>query len=198
MRRIQPFATVLVLAAVGVAYLFVGFDVQGQEIPRDEYLKYIPLKYPTIVCQTKANVEMDLFGSPPNSESQDMDLDGIDDCRHEVLLDLAVRFAPYLVLNSTLIPMDFRLFMEREESFPLFVDTWNISGEPAEHMRREEIDWNALARPTSEAGSQVPNADTPDYRLLSLLKTFDPFVPGPAYCSGAVTPKGSRAPSDVL
>lgn len=175
MRRIQPFSTVFVFAIVGGVQLLGGLDVQGQEIPRDKYLQHLPLKYPTIVGQTKASVKMDLFGSPPGSEYRDMDLDGIDDCRHKVLLDLAVRFAPYLVLNSTLIPMDFRLFMEREEPFLLFVDTWDISGDPVEHVRCEKIDWNA-----------------PSGRLLSLLETFDPFVPGPAYRSGALTPKGAE------
>ena len=176
MRRIQPFATALVFAAVGIVYLFVGFDVQSQEIPRDEYMKYIPLKYPKIIRQTKASVKMDLFGSPPGSEYLDMDLDGIDDCRHKVLLDLAVRFAPYLVLNSTLIPMDFRLFMEREEKFPLFVDTWNVSGNPFERVSCEKIDWHTLSRSTLE----------------TLLETFDPFAPGAAYRSGAVAPEAAE------
>ena len=189
MRSTQPFATALILVAVGVVYLFVGFDVQSQEVPRDEYLKYIPLKYPTIVRQTKASVEVNLFGDT----NQDTDpVDGIDDHRHKVLLDLAVRFAPYLVLNSTLIPMDFRLFMEREDSFPLFVDSWDVSRYIPRRVRSEEIDWQSLSRSTSEAGSQVPNAGTPDCRLLSLLKAFDPFVPGAAYRSGAAAPDGAE------
>ena len=193
MRSAQPFATALVLTAVGVVYLFVGFDVQSQEIPRDEYLQYIPLKYPTIVRQTKANVEMDLFGAMENRAYQDTDpVDGIDDHRHKVLLDLAVRFAPYLVLNSTLIPMDFRLFMECEEGLPLYVDTWNVSRNPPKLVDCKKIKWQDLFRSTSEAGSQVANADNPDCRLLSLLKTFDPFTPGAAYRSGAVAPDGAE------
>ena len=98
------FATALVFGTVGFVQLLVGLDAQGQEIPRAEYLRYIPLKYPPIVRQTEASVEMNLFGDITDPD-QDVDpVDGINDHRHKVLLDLAVRFAPYLVLNSTMIP----------------------------------------------------------------------------------------------
>ena len=159
MRPIQLFATALILSAVGVIQFLVALDAQGQEIPRDEYLRHIPLEYPKIVRQTKANAEMNLFGdiTDPN---QDVDpVDGINDHRHKVLLALAERFAPYLVLNSTMIPMDFRLFMEREEAFLLFVDTWNVSMNPPEFVNSETINWQALARPISEAGSRISDAD---------------------------------------
>ena len=192
MRLIQLLATALVLSAVGVVQLLVGFDAQGQEIPRDEYLRYLPLEYPTIVRQTEASVEMNLFGdiTDPN---QDVDpVDGINDHRHKVLLALAERFAPYLVLNSTMIPMDFRLFMEREEAFLLFVDTWNVSRNPPEFVSSETINWQALAHSTSEVRSPVPDADTSDERLRSLLKAFDPFAPGAAYHPGAVAPEGVK------
>ena len=117
MKLIQQFVTAIILATITVVQFLVVPDAQGQEIPRDEYLRYIPLEYPTIVRQTEASVEMDLFGDMDDPEYRDTDpVDGIDDRRHKVLLDLAVRFAPYLVLNSTMIPMDFRLFMERERS----------------------------------------------------------------------------------
>ena len=193
MKLIQRFVTTIILATVSVVQFLVGVDAQGQEIPRDEYLQYIPLKYPTIVRQTEASVEMDLFGDTTDPGYQDLNpVDGIDDHQHGVLLDLAVRFAPYLVLNSTLIPMDFRLFMEREEVFPLFVDSWDVSRDMPRRVRSEEIDWHALSRSTSEAGSQVPDADRSDCRLLSLLETFDPFAPGAAYRSGAVAPEAAK------
>ena len=157
MRQIQPFVNVLILGIVGIVQLLVGLDVQGQEIPRDEYLRYIPLEYPKIVRQTEANAELHLFGNTEDPEYQDTDpVDGIDDRRHEVLLDLAVEFAPYLVLNSTMIPMDFRLFMEREKAFRLFVDRWNVSINPPKLIGSQEIDWHALSRPTSEAESERP------------------------------------------
>ena len=187
MRSAQSFATALVLAALGVVHLFVGCNGSSQAIPRDEYLKHIPLKYPTIVRQTDASLEMNLFGDA----DQDTDrVDGIEDDRREVFLNLAVRFAPYLVLNSTLIPMDFRLFMECEEEFPLFVDSWDVSRYKSKRVcsNSKEIDWRALSRLTSEVGSEVSDADIADRRLLSLLKRFDPFTPGAAYRSGAVAP----------
>ena len=187
MRQIQPFVNVLILTIVGVVLLLVGLDAQGQEIHPDEYLRYLPLRYPKIVRQTEANAKLHLFGNAEDKENyQDTNpVDGIDDRRHKVLLDLAVQFSPILVLNSTMIPMDFRLFIEREETFRLFIDRWNISIDPPKPINSQEIDWQALSRPTSEAGSRAADADL---QLLSLLEEFDPFVPGAAYRSGAVGP----------
>ena len=197
MRLIQRFATVLILAIVAVVPLLVGLDTQGQEIPRDEYLRYLSLKSPEIVRQTEANAKLHLFGNMEDPAYQDTDpVDGIDDRRHEVLLDLAVRFAPYLVLNSTLIPMDFRLFMGREEAFLLFVDRWNVSRDPPKLIGSETINWQDLSRPTSEAGYRSTGADIPDCRLHSLLEEFDPFAPSEVYRSGAVAPE--RAEHQVM
>ena len=194
MKKIQLFVNMLILVIVGVVPLLVGLDVQGQEIPRDEYLRHLSLKPPEIVRQTNANTELHLFGNaedPENYEDTDP-VDGIDDRRHEVLLDLAVEFAPYLVLNSTMIPMDFRLFMAREEVFLLSVDKWNVSKYPPELVDVETIQWPTLSPPTSEAGSQESCADNEDHRLRCLLEEFDPFKPGEAYRSGAVAPKGAE------
>ena len=192
-RQIQPFVNVLILAIVGVVPLLVGLDAQGQEIHRDKYLRYIPLKTPEIVGQTKANAELHLFGNIKDPGYQDTDpMDGIDDRRHEVLLELAVEFAPYLVLNSTMIPMDFRLFMVREETFLLSIDLWNVSIYPLKRVGSEMIDWHVLPPPASETGFRESRADREDRRLRFLLKEFDPFRPGGAYRSGAVAPKGAE------
>ena len=193
MRRIQPFVNVLILAIVGVVSLVVVLDVQGQEIPRDEYLRYLSLKSPEIVRQTEANAELHLFGNTEDSAYQDTDpVDGIDDHRHKVLLALAVEFAPYLVLNSTMIPMDFRLFMERDEAFLLSVDRWDVSKYPPKLVGVETIDWHLLPPRTSEAGYRESRADREDGRLRFLLDEFDPFAPGEAYHSGAISPKGAE------
>ena len=184
---------VLILAIVGVVSLLIGLDVQGQEIPRDEYLRYLSLKSPEIVRQTEANAELHLFGNTEDSAYQDTDpVDGIDDRRHKVLLALAVEFAPYLVLNSTMIPMDFRLFMERDEAFLLSVDRWDVSKYPPKLVGVETIDWHLLPPRTSEAGSRESRADREDSRLRFLLDEFDPFAPGEAYHSGAISPKGAE------
>ena len=167
--------------------------MQGQEIPRDEYLRYLSLKSPEIVRQTEANAELHLFGNTEDPAYQDTDpVDGIDDRRHKVLLALAVEFAPYLVLNSTMIPMDFRLFMEREEAFLLSVDRWDVSKYPPKLVGVETIDWHLLPPPISEAGYQGARADREDRRLLHLLDEFDPFAPGEVYRSGAISPKGAE------
>ena len=189
MRRFQPFVNVLTLVIVGVVTLLVGLDVQGQEIPRDEYLRYLPLKYPKIVCQTDASAELHLFGNMKDPEYQDTDpVDGIDDRRNKVLLDLARQFSPLLVLNSTLVPMDFRLFMEHEKVCFLSIDKWNISSESPKRVGSETINWQLILHPTSASGSRTAAADIEDCRLLSLLEEFEPFTPGAAYRSGAVVP----------
>ena len=189
MRRIQPFVNVLILAIVGVVSLVVVLDGQGQEIPRDEYLRYLPLKYPKLVRQTEANAKLHLFGNTKHSGYQDTNpVDGIDDRRHKVLLDLARQFSPLLVLNSTLVPMDFRLFMEHEEAFLLSIDKWNISSEPPKRVGSETINWQLILHPTSESGFRTSAADIEDRRLLCLLEEFDPFTPGAAYRSGALVP----------
>ena len=189
-----------ILAIVGVVLLLVGLNAQGQEIRRDEYLQHIPLKHPKIVRQTEASDELHLFGNAEDLEGYKdaAPVDGIDDRRRKVLLDLAVEFAPYLVLNSTMIPMDFRLFMEREEVFLLSVDRWNVSISPPKHVGSETIDWHVLPPRTSAVGSRESRADIEDRRLLSLLEEFDPFAPGEAYRSGAVASKGARTQGDVL
>lgn len=193
MRLIQPFVNALILVIVGVVSLLIGLDVQGQEIPRDEYLRYLSLKSPEIVRQTEANAELHLFGNTEDPAYQDTNpVDGIDDRRHKVLLALAVEFAPYLVLNSTMIPMDFRLFTERDEAFLLSVDRWDVSKYPPKLVGVETIDWHLLPPPISEAGYQGARADREDRRLLHLLDEFDPFAPGEAYRSGAISPKGAE------
>ena len=193
MRQIHPFLNVLILSIVGVVLLWVGLDAQGQEIPRDEYLRYLSLKSPEIVRQTKANADLHLFGNMDDPDYQDTNpVDGIDDRRHEVLLDLAVEFAPYLVLNSTMIPMDFRLFMEREEAFLLSVDRWDVSKYPPKLVDVETIGWHLLPPPPSEAGSRASRADSQDRHLLALLEEFDPFKPGEAYSAGAISPEGAE------
>ena len=193
MRLIQAFVNVPILVIVGVVHLLIGLDVQGQAIPRDEYLRYLSLKSPEIVRQTEANAELHIFGNTKDPEYQDTGpMDGIDDRRHKVLLALAVEFAPYLVLNSTMIPMDFRLFMERDEAFLLSVDRWDVSKYPPKLVGVETIDWHLLPPPTSEAGYRAARADREDRRLRFLLDEFDPFAPGEAYRSGAISPEGAE------
>jgi hypothetical protein len=101
----------------------------GKAIPRDEYLHYVPLKYPTLVEQTTSSKEFHLFGDRGAPGYRDVaPVDGIDDARQELLQTLGARFGPIMVLNSTNLPMDFRRFMDQSQSSNLHVDTWSLLG----------------------------------------------------------------------
>ncbi len=105
--------------------------------------------------------------------------DGIDDKRHDLLLGLAVRFAPYMVRNTTNIPMDFKGFITRRPSFPLYVDTWDVATARGHLLRTDIVDFAALARAPCGSASPARNAARPsdphdDCRLLDLLHRFGP------------------------
>ncbi len=155
--------------------------VGAQDIPRNEYLTYVPLEYPLMVRQTNASAKFNLYGNTADPSYRDTaPVDGIDDRRHKVLLDLSVRFAPYMVLNTTSIPMNFRRFMNRSRSFPLFVDTWEISGYEPQLIVSDEIDWVTLANEPCVALGSQPLRGNADCRLLALLDRFDPLAAAPA------------------
>lgn len=83
------------------------FRAEAQEIPRDEYLRFVPLQYPRAASQTEANRRFDLFGDRDHPDYVDRDpVDGIDDRRGERLEALALRFAPYMVRNTTSVPRE--------------------------------------------------------------------------------------------
>lgn len=170
-------ALTLCLSCASGGYCTVG----AQEIPRTEYLTYVPLEHPVMVRQTNASAKFNLYGNTAESSYRDTaPVDGIDDRRYKVLLDLSVRFAPYMVLNTTAIPMNVRRFMDRSQSFPLLVDTWEISGYKPELIFSDEIDWVTLANePCSDIGPR-PKSGSADCRLLALLNAFDPLAPAPA------------------
>jgi len=152
----------------------------AQEILREEYIKYLPLEYPKLVRETDASARLHLFGDPNDPLYHDVNpRDGIDDQRGEVLQALAVRFAPYMVLNTTAVPMDFLHFMEQRSSFPLFVDTWKLGGPKAEIAGTHSLDWSNLGKSTDGK----PNQD--DLYLGELLEDFDPDHPKDSYYSGA-------------
>ncbi len=179
-RRVR-FGLCLALASNGA----FSTALQAQAIPREEYLRYIPLEYPAMVRQTGASEAFNIYGDVSGPGYRDVRLiDGIDDRRHEVLLDLSVRFAPYMVMNTTAIPMSWRRFMEQGSSFPLSVDTWDVSSKP-ELVGSDAIDLvSILDRPCDVSSAQPPGA-APDCRLLALLEEFDPVAPGHAYQRGA-------------
>ena len=101
-------------------------QADAQQIPRSEYLRYVPLEVPRIIRQTAASERLDLYGYRESPGYVDVaPVDGVDDRRHRVLEDLAVRFAPFLVQNSEAIPMDHKKVWGG--AYPLYVDSWNTA-----------------------------------------------------------------------
>ncbi|UCC83730.1 MAG: hypothetical protein JSW46_02005 [Gemmatimonadota bacterium] len=183
MRPDRVLATLCVTFASNGAFFA---SLQAQAIPREEYLKYIPLEYPAMVRQTRATEAFNLYGDTSDPSYRDVaPIDGIDDRRHEVLLDLSVRFAPYMVMNTTAIPMSWRRYMDQGSSFALFVDTWDVSSKP-ELIGTGEIDLVSLLDRPCDPSSAQPLGEVPDCRLLALLDEFEPLTPGAAHQRGAV------------
>ncbi|UCF18763.1 MAG: hypothetical protein JSU87_12565 [Gemmatimonadota bacterium] len=143
----------------------------AQQIPRDEYVRYVPLEVPRIIRQTPASERLHLYGDREKPYYTDVaPVDGVDDRRHRVLHDLAVRFAPFLVQNSEGIPVDHKKVWGG--AYPLYVDTWNTAM-GLDLTRQETVKWmEASAEPCT--GSN-PLSD--DCRLLELLRKYNPDDP---------------------
>lgn len=144
---------ILVLTALGFT-----LSLSAKEIPRNEYIKYVPITYPKIMSQTEANKIFGLYGDKNDPAYRDVDpVDGIDDQRFKVLENMAVRFAPYLVQNTCDAPMDFKYFVKNPHSLPLYADTWDISQETPRLVHSNSVDFCS-----------------DDSQLLSLVKEFHP------------------------
>jgi hypothetical protein len=173
-------------------------SLNGQAIPKEEYLEYVPLEYPRLIEQSPASVELHLYGDKNDPNYRDVEpVDGIDDHRHEILHEIALRFAPYLVQNTTSVPMDFKAFMEGRSAFPLYIDTWDVSKADPELVKTETIDFVSLGLSdcqTSDFSSAREAADTAllskgknyytvdtanrdDCKLLALVEEFHPEHP---------------------
>jgi hypothetical protein len=150
----------------------------AHHIPPGAYLTYVPLEYPRIVRATPETQAVQLYGDRASpGYADDAPKDGIDDARGKLLLALAVRFSPYLVRNTTSIPMDWKRFVTRTQSFPLHVDRWELSTTPVQLVRREQIELAALrGRPCPRSDPDAaPLLD--DCALARLLRDFDPEAP---------------------
>jgi hypothetical protein len=147
-------------------------------MPKAAYWRYLPLSYTRPIRQSAGSAVLNLYGvrSDPNYRDTDP-VDGIDDSRHEVLHRMGIRFAPYLVLNTTAVPMDWKKFMNGRTSWPLFIETWNQAAEGGELIAEEQVDWLKLSdNPCPNPDATTPS-DNDDCRLLSLLREFDPEAP---------------------
>lgn len=168
--------------------LLPAAGVKAEEVPRDEYLKFIPLDYPRLVQQNASTDELNLYGDREDPAYRDVDpVDGIDDARHAVLTSLAVRFAPFLVQNTEDIPTNFDTYVENAPSFPLTIDTWNVSTEEPRLVETEQIDFAKLGRgscsSSGDAGLTPRSSETfvgglEDCKLRELLAEFSPWAPG--------------------
>ena len=97
----------------------------------------------------------------------------MDDDRHRVLLGLAVRFAPYLVQNTSSIPVDHRRFIANRDSFALHIDTWEVGGNAPSLVNRDVVNLSLLGR--EECGSTTATAAArEDCKMLDLLAMFAP------------------------
>ena len=136
------------LPAAALALLSVSaVPAAAQEIPRDEYLRMLPLSLPKLGLQTEASAALNLFGDPAAPGYRDTaPVDGIDDRRGEILMDLAVRFAPYLVQNTTNVPLNFDVFIQNRDDFALTVDVWDTSGEEPEFVLERGVNFSVLGR----------------------------------------------------
>ncbi len=172
-----------------LAWLFLAgaIVVSAQPIPKEDYITYLPLTYPRIKIQTPASRDLHLFGNVSDPSYRDENpVDGIDDRRLEILKNIAVRFAPYMIQNTSDIPMDFKLFMADKKSFSLFIDTWDLSPQRPELIREQSINMVEVGKPCPPENlaphlrdeSTVPLLDTDDCLLLSLIQEF--FPPDPS------------------
>lgn len=143
----------------------------AQQIPRDAYLRYVPLEVPRIIRQTPASERLHLYGDRASPTYVDVaPVDGVDDRRHQVLQTLAVRFAPFLVQNSEAVPMDHRKVWGGP--YPLHVDTWNTAM-GLELARQETVHWMEGAAEPCDGTNPLSD----DCRLLELLREYDPDDP---------------------
>jgi hypothetical protein len=175
-RRAWP----LVLAVALTLVLVMTAPAPGQAIPRDQYLRYVPLEYPPLVERTEASRQLSLFGDPDAPDFRDeAPRDGIDDARGERLRQLGARFGPIMVLNTADLPLDFRRYQELGGVTDLYVDTWDLIGHPQQLVRSDTI-----------AVRDAPD----DSRLLDLLHRY---APGPPDAAG-LAPRSVRPDSQTF
>jgi hypothetical protein len=172
------------LFGLSLAFLLMSSPaLEAQEMTKQEYYRFIPLSYTRPIRQAAATDALHLFGDKADPAYRDVaPKDGIDDTRGEHLHALALRFAPYLVLNTTNLPMDWKKFWNQGGNWPLYVDTWNTAREGGELLREEQVDFLALdGQPCRTPSRGSPRQDSDDCRLLSLIEEFDPEDPQSDY-----------------
>jgi hypothetical protein len=131
-----------------------------------------------MVRQTDASQAVQLFGDRDAPGYVDESpRDGIDDNRARLLLSMAARFSPYLVRNTTSGPMDWKKFIGRARSFPLYVDRWDVGTSPEQLVKREQIEFAELPKKPCPDSNPEAAPLLADCALVRLLRDFDPDHP---------------------
>lgn len=146
-----------------LAYFLLPVALAAQEVPRDEYLRFVPLSQPKLTEQTAASRRLNLYGDPSAPDYRDESpRNGVDDRRDRRLERIALRFAPFMIRNTTERPLAFERFMAEGASFPVHVDTWDLTRDGGTLAGTETIDVSPGMGPEE------------DRRLRELLHRFDP------------------------
>jgi hypothetical protein len=162
------------IVTVTVALVVILATPATAQIPRDEYLRYLPLDYPALVRETAASQRFDLYGALGDPAYRDVaPRDGVDDARAAWLEALGVRFAPLMVRNTAYAPTDFRAFTRRP-SFAINVDTWDLARDELAFLDHEQIELAGLAEDPCTASGAQDGQDGADCRLLRLVERFGP------------------------
>jgi hypothetical protein len=164
--------------------------LQSQPIPRDEYIRFVPLEVPRVIRATPTSERLHLYGNPDDPDYRDVSpLDGMDDRRFEILEDLSIRFAPFLVQNTWGAPMDINMFRDDGMAMRLNVDTWNLMTRPKSLSSTEEVPFFPVA-PVPCTGPvdidmdlsaiEIGRLRNADCRVQQLMEEYDPFLPATA------------------
>lgn len=145
----------------------------------------LPLSVPRLHPQTAASRDLNLFGDPAAPGYRDVDpVDGIDDARGQVLKALALRFAPFLVQNTTDVPMNFDVFIRNRDVFPLTLDRWRTSEEEVELVDSAGVNVSVLGMEACNPALRedalerfpAPGSDpaVEDCKILALMDRYTP------------------------
>ncbi len=184
-RSARSFFLLVSLSLAGT--LGISSAAHAQPIPRDEYLRFVPLEVPRVIRATPTSERLHLYGNPASPEYRDVHpSDGMDDRRFAVLKELSVRFAPFLVQNTWGVPMDIKGFREDGVAMRLNIDTWNLMTRPKSLKNIEDISFFPIApvpcRGPVDVDVDLSAADISrlrdaDCRVQQLMEEYDPFLP---------------------
>jgi len=169
MRRSTLFAAGMLVAATAPGL--------AQEIPKPDYVTYMPREHPRAIARTDANARFHIYGDSAATGFRDENpKDGIDDRLNARYLTLAERFAPWLARNAYGFPTDVRRFFTATDDFPLVIDEFETARTSPRLVGSDSINLGRRgAGPCPEA--EAAPAGIPDCRLRDLLRRRGPQAP---------------------